>query len=177
MTTKFKQTRKIGVAGNFINQLMGNNDSTPELGGGATELHFSDRTPYQVIEVSKDLRKVRLQRYEAVADLSKNNEMGHQNWVLAPTNVYKTLVWRNNAWKQVSETITFTKKFRQAAEEAGFFTTALYLRKTNPQLADDIYQNSAFPQKVVEGITKVQKSYTPISIIFGVMEYYYDWSI
>ena len=35
-----RQTRKIGVAGGFINQVMGNNTSIPKVGEGATILHL-----------------------------------------------------------------------------------------------------------------------------------------
>ena len=39
-----KQKRKVGVAGGFINQMMGNNSTTPIVGEGATILHYSDRS-------------------------------------------------------------------------------------------------------------------------------------
>jgi len=48
----FNQSRQIGVAGNFINQVMGNNCSVPVVGEGATILHYSDREAYEVIAVS-----------------------------------------------------------------------------------------------------------------------------
>jgi len=51
METILKQNRKIGVAGGFINQMMGNNSSIPVVGKGCTILHYSDRSAYEVIEV------------------------------------------------------------------------------------------------------------------------------
>ena len=48
------QKRKVGVAGGFINQMMGNNSTEPVKGGGCTVLSYSDRHPYEVLEVSKD---------------------------------------------------------------------------------------------------------------------------
>ena len=41
-----KQSRKVGVAGGFINQMMGNNSTTPKVGEGATILMYSDRESY-----------------------------------------------------------------------------------------------------------------------------------
>jgi len=56
------QKTKIGVSGSFINQLMGNNSSVPKVGQGATMLHYSDRTPYEVIDVSQDGKKCEIRR-------------------------------------------------------------------------------------------------------------------
>jgi len=47
-----KQKRKVGVAGSFINQLMGNNSTLPKVGEGATIMYYSDREAYQVTWVS-----------------------------------------------------------------------------------------------------------------------------
>jgi predicted helicase len=47
-----RQSRKVGVAGGFINQMMGNNDTLPVVGEGATILMYSDREAHEVIEVS-----------------------------------------------------------------------------------------------------------------------------
>jgi hypothetical protein len=63
--TKFQQRAKVGVAGSFHNQLMSNNATLPEVGKGATELHYTDRTCYEVIEVSEDKMTVKLERLEA----------------------------------------------------------------------------------------------------------------
>ena len=46
-----KQSRKVGVAGGLINQIMGNNSTDPKVGEGATILK------YYFINYSKDLIK------------------------------------------------------------------------------------------------------------------------
>src|SRR5690606_29571793 len=43
MKTSFQQKAKIGQAGSFVNQLMANNSSIPEVGKGATVLMYTDR--------------------------------------------------------------------------------------------------------------------------------------
>ena len=48
------QRRKVGVAGGFFNQMMGNNSSIPVVGEGATILMYSDRHAYEVTEVNED---------------------------------------------------------------------------------------------------------------------------
>ena len=55
--SKKTQKRKVGVAGGFINQMMGNNSTLPVVGEGATILMYSDRHAYEVIEVSDDSSK------------------------------------------------------------------------------------------------------------------------
>lgn len=62
--TDFKQKRSVGSAGGFFNQLMGNNASLPEVGKGATILHYSDRSAYEVLEVSDDKKDVVIRRYK-----------------------------------------------------------------------------------------------------------------
>ena len=52
-----KQSAKIGIAGSFINQMMSNNSTLPEVGKEATVMHYTDRSCYEVIEVSKDYKK------------------------------------------------------------------------------------------------------------------------
>ncbi len=56
-----RQTRRVGVAGGFFNQLMGNNSTEPVVGKGCTILMYSDRDPYQVIDVSEDGNKCTIQ--------------------------------------------------------------------------------------------------------------------
>jgi hypothetical protein len=86
--SNFKQRAKVGVAGSFFNQLMSNNQSIPEVGKGATEMHYTDRTCYEVVEVSEDLKTVRLQYLDAKWDKTKEGGMGHQNWILEPRDQF-----------------------------------------------------------------------------------------
>ena len=173
METKFRQKAKVGVAGSLFNQLMANNASLPKVGEGATELHYTDRTCYEVIEVSTDYKTVKLERLEAKADPTKQNEEGHQNWILEPTGQFITVVWRHNAWRVKSNVVKFTKEFREKAEQAGHFSLASFL--TDEQ-REAVYGNDVRPQNVVEGITEVAVEYSKIRLLFGVKDYYYDWS-
>lgn len=70
---------------------MSNNASLPVVGKGATQLHYSDRSCYEVIEVSKDGKTVILEYLEAKWDSTKQGGQGHQNWILEPTGQHKTL--------------------------------------------------------------------------------------
>ena len=103
--TQFVQKAKVGVAGNFFNQLMSNNASTPEVGRGATEMHYTDRTCYEVISVSDDLKTVRLEALDAEIDpaylksLNGRDCTGHQNWIFKPTGRFLTVVYRHGAWR------------------------------------------------------------------------------
>ena len=59
--------------------MMSNNISIPEVGKGATQLHYSDRTCYEVIEVSKDGMSAKLEALDAEWDKSLPGGEGHQN--------------------------------------------------------------------------------------------------
>jgi hypothetical protein len=99
METQTKiQKYPLGIAGSFHNQIMANNSSLPEVGKGATELRYTDRAVYDVIEVSKDGKTVKMEYLRAKADPSKNWQMGHQDWVFEKTNHFTTVVWRYGAW-------------------------------------------------------------------------------
>lgn len=171
-TTQFKQKAKIGVAGNLINQLMSNNSSLPKVGKGATQLHYSDRTCYEVVEVSDDFMTVKLEELNAIADKSKPCDVGHQNWILQPTGRFKTVVWRRFAWYQESTEITFVKEFFKRAEAENVSIWSLLTEEQRKQ----IYCDEVRPQVVVDGITKKKKVYSKLNLLFGTKDYYYDWS-
>lgn len=165
-----QQKSKVGVAGSFTNQLMGNNSSIPVVGKGATELHYTDRTCYEVIEVSADLKTVKLERLEAKANPATKNDMGHQNWILEPTGQFITVQYRGKGWKTVTEIVTFTKEWY---DTHNVFPIAASL---TPQQKKAVYGNDIRPRHVVKGITRKKKEYHPIKLLFGVKDYYYDWS-
>jgi hypothetical protein len=82
----------------------------------------------------------------------------------------------------VTYQVVFTKEFEKEANENGaddFY--GIYINKTHPELAKEIYRNvwgeqDCYPQNVVEGITRKKKCYNKINIVFGVRNYHYDWS-
>jgi hypothetical protein len=167
---KKQQRAKIGVAGSFFNQLMSNNCTLPEVGKGATQLHYSDRTCYEVLEVSNDGKTVKLEALDAEWDKTKAGGEGHQNWILKPTGRFCTVVWRNNAWKIQGADITYTKEFKEKHKDVVSYARQLTEEQHNAVYGDDVY-----PANVVEGITERKTFYHKINIIFGIKDYYYDW--
>jgi len=167
------QKRKVGVAGLFTNQLMGNNATLPVVGEGGTILHYSDRDCVEVLEVSEDGLTVKVEHLNAVANPNTKNDIGHKNWILESTGQFSTIVWKNGAWRYAGHEVRFTKEFRESipSEYIG-----MWLRKNNPELADRIYNGDTFPSVEIEGITKTHKIYNKISILWGVKDYHYDWS-
>jgi len=172
-----KQTAKVGVAGSFFNQMMSNNSSVPVVGKGATQMHYTDRTCYEVVEVSADGKSARLEYLNAEWNKSLGGGQGHQNWILKPTGRFVTIVWRHNAWRKVGTEIWFTDEFVKDCESKGINFIGMYLRKNNPELADKIWgtEGSPRPVNVVDGYTKMKKTYNKINILFGIKDYYYDW--
>jgi hypothetical protein len=180
--SNFRQKQPINH-GNLINRIMGNNDILPEVGKGATLLHYTDRTCYEVIEVSKDFKTVKLESLNAKIDpeyLAKMNGrdvMGHQNWVFEPTGHFSTVVWRHNAWRSKSKVVTFTKEFIAMCErntKKGEYLA--YAKHLTPEQHEQVYGNDVRPQNVVEGITFEKFEYHKLNLIFGRKDYYYDWS-
>lgn len=173
--TKFNQKAKVGVAGSFINQMMSNNDTIPKVGKGATKLHYTDRTCFEVIEVSADCKTARLEYLKAELDQSLGGGHGHQNWVLKPTGSFITVTWRQGAWRVVCKEVVFTDEFVKDCETKGIKFIGRWMRD-NPELADKIYDGDVRPKNVVDGYTKEKTTYNKINIIFGIKDYYYDWS-
>jgi hypothetical protein len=159
-----RQAAKVGVSGSLINQMMSNNATLPEIGKGATQLLYTDRRCYEVIEVSPDYKTVKLEYLEATADPNKPNQMGDQNWILKPTGQYMTVVWRYGAWYIKSKVIDYTKQFKQNN-----------LPETKIANIYEYYDENA-NLKLIEGITEEKYVYSKISLIFGRKDYYYDWS-
>jgi len=171
---KFRQKSKVGVAGSFFNQMMGNNAILPEVGKGATVLHYTDRTCYEVVEVSKDYKTVKLEALEARYNdqIHKNGSapMGHQDWILEPTGRFATVVWKWGGWKTKHKVVRFTKEFIASSK---FEALA---RNLNDEQREAVYGGDVRPKNVVEGITEEAFEYNPIKLIFGRKDYYYDWS-
>lgn len=161
----FKQTKK--TEGNLINVILGNNATLPEVGKGATQIHYTDRSPYQVIEVSKDFKTVILEQYNHEGDDSKGPlQMGHQSWKLTPSGYFITVKWRHNAWRREDKVIEFTEEFAKTIGPKSWEDESF------ADLWDDNGRLKLSPGKTHE-VTKYEK----INIIFGKMDYYYCWEI
>lgn len=169
---KFKQTKKIGVAGSFINQLYGNNNTIPVIGEYCTFLHYTDRSVGIVRKFENNT--VIIEDCTTIANPNTINQMGHQNWIHTPNGLFKTLVYKNNSWKQASKTVVFTKEFVKTIDSPYI---GVWLRKNNPELFSKIYGDHIMPINVIEGITKSKIEYSKVNVIFGVSDYYYDWNL
>lgn len=174
-TQNFKQTYKVGQAGSFINQLMSNNASAPVVGDWATICFYSDRDVCKVVEVTNGGARAVVELYSTTAtEEGRKIGMGHQDWQHEPTGAYETYVYRRGAWYSEGYEVVFTKEFIAKAEAEGN-EWALYRSLTEDQYKA-IYGDDCRPQNVLEGITKLKKTYSKVRVMFGVCNYHYDWT-
>ena len=179
-TNNKKQTRKVGVAGSFQNQIMGNNSTMPKVGEGATILHYSDRTPYEVLEVSKDGNSCVIRRMNAkfIGESYGDERYEYSSDNEAPK---QTLEWndKKKCWGFVHYEVRPIKSLsNKYSKEYGYGWFDILL-KDNNMVQDDLYEkvyedNYYNKMKVIKGITKEYKNFNKVSIIFGMMEEYQD---
>src|SRR3989339_659162 len=80
---EFKQQMKAGKeTGSLTNHIMGRNATLPKVGEGATILHWTDRSAYEVMEVSKNYKTVVIQKYEAWRKRIKTIEYTNETFEL-----------------------------------------------------------------------------------------------
>ena len=102
----------MGWYGNLNNRLMeGPQDIIPTVGMGCTQLSWSDRDPYTVVEIiSKNKIKVR-------ADQAKNigNHFYDQEWEITrdPEGTIKTLINTKKGWKVLKGSTRFILGVRE----------------------------------------------------------------
>ena len=167
---KFKQKgKRIGAAGGFFNQLMSHNSSVPVVGEGATELMYSDRHAYEVLEVNEAKKSCVIQRYnpKRTDNLGMSDSQDYEYKELEGPKI--TLVYRWGGWKRVGSQVRFTD---EAREHFGEFGPKLHEAYKD---AGGKY-NDAFICTEIPNLTKRHKTYDPINIIFGVKREYYDFS-
>jgi len=172
MSKGLKQTRK--VQGSLVNSMYGNNSTVPKTGEWATICMWSDRSVAKVHAVSEDGKRVTLESCSTKADPeAKDIGIGHQSWVHEPTGQYYDLVYRNGAWRRENIGVVFTKEYSEGYD---FPANKLTDEQREKIYTSDDGHRECFPQQVVEGITRIKKSFPKISIIFGVCDYHYDWT-
>lgn len=156
--------------GSFINYMMGNNSSLPEVGKGATILHWTDRSAYEVIEVFADRSECTIQRYKPERV---------DNYGMSDCQIYKyeqltgekmRLAYRRGAWRQLFDEITFTDEFIKNAD------CEFYVKCLTPEQKEEIFQGECWPQKVVPGITRIRHTSKKVHVIFGTKDEHYDYS-
>jgi hypothetical protein len=180
MKTQTKtQTRKIGVSGGFINQMMGNNSTTPVVGEGATILMYSDRDAYEVIEVSNDGNSCVIREMDTTFVGSGYGDERY-TYKSNPENHTKNLEWnsKKQKWGEVYFTTEIIKSLAKAYDKKYGYGWLEILLEENGLTYDDLKTNEhdyhGKQLKLVDGLTKQYKNFNPISIIFGVMEQYRD---
>jgi hypothetical protein len=158
------QKQKVGGSGSFVNQMMGNNSTEPKAGEFATIMHYTDRSVVLVKEV-KPNGNVVLQRCRTEADRSKRLVEGHQDWIHIPVEGTEyTIKYSRGKWREIFEYFELIMPVRT-------------LKAEFPEVFAELYpDNSVQPVKEIAGFSKKKTSYQPISIIFGIADYYYDWS-
>jgi hypothetical protein len=94
---------KLGTeTGSFFNYLMGNSMSIPEVGKGATVLHWTDRSAYFVNEVSEDGKTVVIERAKAVrTDNNGMSETQSYEYVRDPQTEPETIKFTYGKWRRV----------------------------------------------------------------------------
>lgn len=181
---KLVQKRKVGIAGGFYNQLMGNNATFPEVGKGATELMYSDRHAYEVLSVDEENLSCVVDRYdpERIDNLGMSDSQTYKYEKLHGNP--QKLVWRKKqggCWCWHSKEVRVIPKMIKHLEANSKKWS--YGDMIEDVLGKDVYDSiyqwdefGDFKMQVVEGITKEYDRYDKVSIIFGVKREYYDFS-
>jgi len=96
-TKNFKQ-RYRASSGSFVNMLMANNSSVPVIGEGATELMYTDRHAYTVIDFDPKRKTAKIQR----CDPKRTDNLGMSDAQCYDyskhTDEILTLKYRYNNW-------------------------------------------------------------------------------
>ncbi len=171
------QTRKVGVAGGFINQMMGNNSTNPEVGKGATILMYSDRHAYEVTEVSEDGNKCKIRAMECKFIGSGYGDERY-SYKSNLESQESNLEWndKKGCWGYTCTKVQIIKALVNKLFKEYGYGWAKHL--PNGVKYDDLvvgeFAGVSTELKLVKGITKEYKLFDKVSIIFGVMEQYRD---
>jgi hypothetical protein len=166
-TQKFKTTMRLGKdTGSMMNWLMSAGSPAPEVGKGMTELHWSDRTAYQVMEISKDGKRVTVRQCKSkrVDDLGMTDS-GQIYDYSELHNTSNVLVFRYGSWYWERKTINYTKEYIKAN-----------CNKDGSILFNKDFYDDDNNLKLMEGITYTKTLYEKANVLFGVQEEYYDYS-
>lgn len=176
-----KQSRKVGVAGSFQNQMMGNNASEPKVGEGATILSYSDREPYEVIEVAEDGMSCVIRNMSAK---HIGQCYGDERYELTsnPEGYTQTLEWneKKGCWGSVSYSVEIIKSLvNKYCKEYSYGWTEYLLKDFGIADYQDLYEDpkadNYYNQKMlIKGLTKRYKNFSKVSIIFGSADKYRD---
>lgn len=173
-TSSKKQSRKIGVAGGFINQMMGNNQSIPVVGEGATILHYSDRSAYEVIQVSQNGDSCVIRSMDTTWCGSGYGDEQY-TYQSNPKNGIKNIEWnaKKQQWQSFGYSVQLIKSLREKLLKQHGWN--FWDNLPNGLKFEDLYIDDEFDaMKLIDGVTKLYKNTSPVSIIFGMMDEYRD---
>jgi len=170
-----RQTRKVGVAGGFINQMMGNNITLPEVGKGATILMYSDRHPYEVIETNEDASSCVIREMDYKFIGSGYGDERYE-YFSNPEGSTMTIEWneKKQAWGQVTYNVEIIKALAKKLQKEYGWGWSDYLPVPYKTLIDGEPMGVNTRLKLVEGVTKEYRNFYPVSIIFGFADKYRD---
>ena len=173
-TTK-RQSRKVGVAGGFFNQLMGNNITIPVLGEGATILSYSDRSAYEVISVNEDSSSCVIRSMDCKFVGSGYGDEQYE-YSSDPEGRTMTVAWndKKQCWGQVGKSVEIIKSLQAKLVKEYSFGWSAHLPVPFEDLIDGEPCGVYTRYKLVKGVTKEYTNFYPVSIIFGVMDQYRD---
>ncbi len=168
METKEKvQTRPLH--GSFFNYLMGNNKTIPKVGEGATILHWTDRSAYEVMFVSENGRTVEIQRYdsERTDNLGMSDSQSYKYEKF--TGEIQTIVWKWGSWKQVNRQIVLTPEFQEELESREGPPVATEEERARMRDKDGLLV-------IIPGMTMEKVFHSKVNILWGSKREYYDYS-
>jgi hypothetical protein len=181
-----RQTRKVGVAGGFINQMMGNNTSEPVVGQGATLLSYSDRHAYETIWVSDDGLECKIRKMICTFVGSGYGDERY-TYESDPEGSTYHLRWnpKRNKWQKVFKVVKMMKaRLKELQSKYGVWKWTDGLMPEFGVTIDDITYNEDDPQynpasayyqyKLIPGITREYEEKYDVSVIFGIMDEYRD---
>ena len=145
--------------GSLTNWIMGNNNTAPKVGEGATELCWSDRHAYDVTFVSEDGKQCKIRPCIATRTDKNGCYTESQDYKYEPNlqAEEESLVYRNGSWRREVKQIFWTEEALKLSGEE----RRKYFEKNELQ-------------QVIEGITYLKKSYPKINIVFGRRDEYRD---
>lgn len=176
-----RQTRKVGVAGGFINQMMGNNATEPKVGEGATLLSYSDRHAYEVVDVSKDGNRCTIRQMDTKWCGESYGDEKYE-YKSNPENHTIDLEWseKKGCWGSVTYSVEIIKALAtKYIKQYGWGWMDVLLKDNGIESYQHLYENpnadNYYNQMMlIDGLTKRYKNFNKVSVIFGVMQEYQD---
>jgi hypothetical protein len=156
---------KLKNSGSFINWIESHNQTLPEVGKGATQYHWSDRTAYFVNEVSNDYKRVTIERAKPIyaeGTCIYTSEAYPIDY--ARTGDTMDIVFRYGGWHIESIDMRLKKNIYKMLEAA-------IRNETYAQLCEILKTPDG---KWKPHVVEPKKTYSKINIGFGVMNAYYD---